>query len=141
MRPPLALLATTLIGAGAFAAVVVDAVDEGCPVTVEAHDLGSDPIRVDWDASVTRTSSVVLGVRVPDPWRRLGEGTSTVDPGGLARHRFTVPGPCDVDRQFAIAVTQGDTVWSEPYPSATTWTQVTSIHVDSWRATRRASGR
>jgi hypothetical protein len=141
MRPPLALLATTLIGAGAFAAVVVDAVDEGCPVTVEAHDLGSDPIRVDWDASATRTSSVVVGVRVPDPWHRLGAGSSTVDPGVIARRTFTVPGPCDVDRQYSIVYTQGATVWSEPYPGATTWTRATSIHVDGWRATRQASGR
>jgi len=106
-------------------------------VTVEAHNLGREPTQVDWRASRSRTSTVVLGVRVPDPWHPLGDGTSTVPPGGIARRTAIVPGPCDADRQYRIVVTRGDDSWSEPFPSATGWTAATSVHVDHWRATKR----
>ena len=122
MRPTMALVVTTLIGAGAFAAVVTDSVSDGCTVTVEAHNLGSATTRVDWAASRSRTSSEVLGVRVPDPWHPLGTGTSVIPPGGLARRTVVVPGPCAADRQYDIAVAEGDDAWSEPFPSATGWT-------------------
>ncbi len=138
MRPTLAVLVTTLIGAGAFAAVVTDSVSDGCAVTVEVHNLGSAPTRVDWAASRTRTSSDVIGLRVPDPWHPLAAGTSAVAAGGLVRRTAVVPGPCDVDRQYRIAVTDGDQAWSEPFPSATGWTRATTIHVDHWRATKRS---
>lgn len=137
MRPTLALVVTTLIGAGAFAAVVTDSVSDGCTVTVEAHNLGSALTQVDWAASRSRTSSEVLRVRVPDPWHPLGTGTSVIPPGGLARRTVVVPGPCAADRQYDIAVAEGDEAWSEPFPSATGWTRATTIHIDHWRATKR----
>jgi hypothetical protein len=137
MRPTITLLVTTFIGAGAFAAVVTDSVPDGCLVTVEAHDLGSAPTQVDWAASRSRTSSEVLGVRVPDPWHALGTGTSVIPAGGLARRTVVVPGPCGADRQYDIAVAEGDDAWSEPFPGATGWTRATTIHVDHWRATKR----
>ena len=123
MRPTMAVIVTTLIGAGAFAAIVGDSVSDGCAVTVEAHNLGRDPTRVDWAASRSRTSSFVVGVRVPEPWRALGAGTSSVPAGGLVRRTVVVPGPCDVDRQYRIALIEGADAWSNPFPSAAGWTR------------------
>ena len=137
MRPTMAVIVTTLIGAGAFAAIVADSVPDGCAVTVEAHNLGRDPTQVDWAASRVRTSSYVVGVRVPEPWRGLGAGTSSVPASGLARRTVVVAGPCDVDRQYRIALLEGDDAWSEAFPSATGWTRDATIHVDHWRATKR----
>ena len=92
MRPTMVLLATTLLGGGAFAFVVADSTSDGCSVTVEAHNLGRDPTRVDWRASRSRTGTVVLGMRVPDPWHHSATGWTGAAPVHVDHWRATKRG-------------------------------------------------
>jgi hypothetical protein len=135
MRPPLAVVITTLLGVGAFAAVVVDSVADGCPVTVHARNLGRGAAEVDWAASSTRASSSVLGVRVPEAWRPLGTGTTSVAAGRQVRVTIVVPGTCDADRQYRLATVGGGPTGIEPSPTG--WTRATTVDVDVGPATDR----
>jgi len=135
MRPPLAVVITTVLGVGAVAAVVADSVADGCPVTIQARNLGREPTEIDWAASSTRASSSVVGVRVPEAWRPLGTGTTWVAAGRQVRVTIVVPGTCDADRQYRLATVDGGPTAIEPSPTG--WTRATTVDVDVGPASDR----
>jgi hypothetical protein len=63
-------------------------------------------------------------------------GRTAVPAGGLVRATFVVPGTCDADRQYRIALADGGHSGTEPFPTATGWTRATTIHIEHW-ATKR----
>jgi hypothetical protein len=110
-----ALLATAAAGgvtAGSAGAAT------GCGVTVKVHNNSSSAITVQWDQSDSRAHYIVAG-----PWKKLGSGTTTVQPGATGSKAFTLDFSCSTDHQYRVHYTKGSSSGYGYFPANTSnWT-------------------
>ena len=115
-----ALAATGVAGAASQSASAV------CGVVLESHNLSANSVTVDWADSSVRTQSAggVIG-----PWAPIGNFSTAIAGGGTINTAFLVPGPCAVDRQYRLEVTQNGVASFVFFPGVGVFTPDRTPHI------------
>ena len=108
-------LAGTLVGVGAQTA------SAGCTVNVEIHNVTDEDAQVDWSDSQVK---IRYGT-----WRTLGSSTRSVDAGEEIVEDFNLTFGCGTARQYRFQFIQDGNVWTDYFPSDSTFTDNQTIHV------------
>ncbi len=118
-----ALLMTTLGGATAAGAVsaLPAAASSGCGITIHVHNKANSAIKVQWDKSDSRTN--------PGLWKKLGSGSTTIQPSATASKAFTLDFSCSTKHRYRVHYTQGSNSGYAYYPSSSSWTTKSNFTV------------
>jgi hypothetical protein len=121
----------TIIAASALASTgVIGAVSNSasaiCGVELALHNLSANDVEVDFADSDVRMQPAG---GVPGAWNQLGNFSTTIAGGDTINTAFIVPGPCVIDRQYRLEVTDGFVSYFVLYPGVGFWTQDRTPHI------------
>ena len=120
-----ALLFTILGGASAAsAATALPAGGPGCGITVHVHNLTSSTIKVQWNKSDSR-AHIITGAGW---WKKLGSGSTTIQPSATGSKAFTLDFSCGTEHQYRVHYTKGSNSGFSYYPKSG-WTTKSSFTV------------
>jgi hypothetical protein len=119
-----AALITTFGGATAVGAATAlpAAASAGCGITVHVHNKTNSAIKVRWDKSDSRTD--------PGWWKKLGSGSTTVQPSSTGSKAFTLDFSCSTWHQYRVHYTRGSNSGYAYYPGPSSWTTKSSFTVN-----------
>ena len=115
------LAATGVVGAASQSASAI------CGVELELHNLSANDVELDFADSDVRMQPA--GAPAPGPWSQLGNYSTTVAGGDTINTAFMVPGPCVIDRQYRLEVSDGLVTYFVLYPGVGLWTQDRTPHI------------
>lgn len=113
--------AGSLVAAGTLVGVGWQTASAGCTVNVEIHNVDSEDAQVDWSDSQVK---IRYGT-----WRTLGSSTRTVEAGEEIVEDFNLTFGCGTDRQYRFQFIEDGAVWTDYFPSDSTFTDNQTIHV------------
>lgn len=116
------LVLASSIAATGFVGIASSTVSAGCGVTIEVENDTGDDITVDWNDSDVRTR---YGI-----WKRLATTSQSIDAGDEESKAFILDLGCGNDRRYRIQIEQNGNTWWEYFPTPSTYTRNTTIHVE-----------
>jgi hypothetical protein len=122
-----AALITTLGGATAVGAATAlpASASTGCGITVHVQNNSNSAIKVQWDKSDSR-AKVLTGAGW---WKKLGSGSTTIQPSHTGSKAFTLDFSCGTNHQYRVHYTKGSNSAYAYYPSTSSWTTKASFTV------------
>jgi hypothetical protein len=118
-----AALITTFGGVTAVGAATAlpAAASAGCGITVHVKNTTNSAIKVQWAKSDSKTD--------PGWWKKLGSGTTTIQPSSTGSKAFTLDLSCSTKHRYRVHYTRGSNSGYAYYPGPSAWTTQSSFTV------------
>lgn len=107
------IVAASALAVAGAAGLIASPAAAGCGVTITADNDENYQVTVNWAQSEVRTSTVVLGQRIPGSWRTLSNYSTNIAAEAEVDRAFTLDLPCNIDRQYRLRVSGGGNTWWE----------------------------